>query len=146
MRQRRAQGFTLVELVISIVVIGIAVAGVLTVITRTTAVSADPMIQHQGVAIAEAYLEEILTKSYTALPGAGARSQFDDIGDYHGLNDAHARDQFGTPLATAGIYAVQVAVDNETAINGVNMRRVVVTVTPPGGFSSITLSSYRASY
>ena len=46
-------------MVIAIVIIGIAVAGVLLVMNYTTAHSADPMIQTQAVAIAESYMEEI---------------------------------------------------------------------------------------
>ena len=52
-RVRRGQGgVTLVELVISIVVIAIAVSGVIPLISNTIRHSADPMILHQAVAIA----------------------------------------------------------------------------------------------
>ena len=61
----RAQGgLTLIELVVSIAVVGIALTGALLAIDQTTVRSADPMIQHQGSAIAEAYLEEILLKDF----------------------------------------------------------------------------------
>ena len=58
------RGVTLVELVISIVVISIALAGTLAVMRRTTASSADPMIVRQAVGVAEAYLEEILLNTW----------------------------------------------------------------------------------
>ena len=76
------RGFTLVELVIAMVVISIALSGVLMVMNYTTAHSADPMIQHQAVAIAEAYLEEILLKPYAdpdGVDGEGSRALFDDV-------------------------------------------------------------------
>src|SRR5690606_35269826 len=63
----RARGFTLVELIMGIVVVSVAVGGVLLAMRTTVSKSADPMIAHQGIAIAEAYLEEILTKNFTGL-------------------------------------------------------------------------------
>ena len=43
----RARGVTLVELIVSIVIIGAALAGVTMVIVRNTISSADPLIWHQ---------------------------------------------------------------------------------------------------
>ena len=40
-----------------IVIVGIGLAGILGVINLTTRASADPLIQKQALAIAEAYLE-----------------------------------------------------------------------------------------
>ena len=57
-------GVTLIELIITIVVISIALTGTLVVISRTVGGSADPMIVRQAVGVAEAYLEEILLKPY----------------------------------------------------------------------------------
>ncbi len=68
--RRRSQdegGFTLVEVVISIVVIGIAVAGTLVAMQRTNASSADPLIVRQAVSVAEGYLAEILLRDLTGL-------------------------------------------------------------------------------
>ena len=63
----RARGFTLVELVMGIIVISVAVGGVLLAMRTTVAKSADPMIAHQGIAIAEAYMEEVLTQNFTGV-------------------------------------------------------------------------------
>ena len=59
------QGFTLIELVIFIVIVSVALAGVLTVLNITTKSSADPMIRKQALAIAEALLEEVMMQPYT---------------------------------------------------------------------------------
>ena len=64
MRGHRERGATLIELVISIVVIAIAASAVLGVLSSTVGRSADAMVLSQGVAIAEAYLEEISLKPY----------------------------------------------------------------------------------
>lgn len=65
LRQPRARGSSLVELIMFIVIIGIAVAGVLGAMSLSTRASADPLIQKQALAIAEAYLEEVLAMPFT---------------------------------------------------------------------------------
>ena len=62
---RRAVGLSLVELIVFIVVVGVAVAGVLAALNLSTRASADPMIQKQALAIAEAVLEEAQLMPFT---------------------------------------------------------------------------------
>ena len=62
---RRERGLSLVELIAFIVVVGIAVAGVLIAMSMATRASADPMIQKQALAIAEAVLEEVQLQPFT---------------------------------------------------------------------------------
>lgn len=57
---RRAQrGVTLIELVLFIVIVGVAVAAILGVMSLTASNSADPQLRKQALAIAEGMLEEI---------------------------------------------------------------------------------------
>lgn len=56
---RARRGFTLVELLLFIVIVGIAVAGVVQVLALTTRQSADPLRRKQALMIAEALLEEV---------------------------------------------------------------------------------------
>jgi MSHA pilin protein MshD len=56
---------SLVELIIFIVVVGVAVVGVLAAINLGTRASADPMVQKQALAIAEALLEEVQLQPFT---------------------------------------------------------------------------------
>lgn len=65
LRRRRDQGVTLVELVMFIVIISIALAGVLQVMRLTTANSADPLRRKQALMIAEAMLEEVQLAKFT---------------------------------------------------------------------------------
>jgi len=148
---RRARGFTFVELVISLVVIGIAVTGVLLVFTQTVAHSSDPLVRQQALAIAEAYLEEVISKHYNdpdGIDGEGARTSFDDIDDYNGLVEAPAQGD-GTPVANLSSYTVTVSVDAPVSIgpggNQATARRVTVTVSRAGA-NIITLSGYRTDY
>lgn len=61
----RQAGLSLIELVVFIVIVGIAVAGVLSVMNVTTQHSADPMVRKQALAIAEALLEEVELQPFT---------------------------------------------------------------------------------
>lgn len=63
--RRFQSGLTLVELVMFIVIVSVALAGVLTVLNFTVKSSADPMVAKQMLAIAEALLEEVQMKSFT---------------------------------------------------------------------------------
>jgi MSHA pilin protein MshD len=62
---KRQRGVSLVELIIFIVVVGVAVVGVVAALRLGTAASTDPMIQKQALAIAEALLEEVQLQPFT---------------------------------------------------------------------------------
>lgn len=153
----RIDGLTLIELVISIVVIGVAVTGTLLAVSITAAHSADPMIEHQASAVADAYLEEILAKPFfdpdtgTVCPGPEAsRALYDNTCDYHLLDDVGARNQQGTPVAGLEAYRVRVSVDTGATLNGLGgvpqVLRADVRVTRASRGVDLTLSGYRTSY
>lgn len=148
MNERHQTGMTFIELIISMVIIGIAVSGVLSVMNLTTARSADPMIQHQAIAIAEAYLEEILTRRYDdpaseCAAHGGDRSLFCVVDDYDGLSEAPTN-QFGVAISGLGNYTVSVTVVDE-ALSGIASKRIDVAVSHPSGMGA-SLSGYRAGY
>lgn len=149
MRALRERGATLIELVISIVVIAIAASAVLGVLSSTVGRSADAMVLSQAVAIAEAYLEEISLKPFDdpdGIDGETLRPAFDDVDDYNGLVDDGARDQFGTALAPLAQYRVTVSVTASTALVGVPgtaAERIDVRVTYPGN-GAVALTGYKA--
>jgi MSHA pilin protein MshD len=149
MRGRRERGATLIELVISIVVIAIAAGAVLGVLSRTAGRSADAMVMTQAVAIAEAYLEEITLKSFSdpdGVDGETSRAAFDDVDDYDGLVDDDPENQFGTVLAQLSEYTVTVTVVASMGLAGVpgaDARRIDVRVTYPGN-GVVALSGYKA--
>lgn len=143
----KQQGVTLVELVISIVIVAIAISAVLGTLTFASTSSADAMVRQQAVAIANAYLEEALLKPYIDPDGSDGesnRTAFDDVDDYDGLSDDGAHDQFGNALAGLDQYGAHMQVVPE-AIGGVPALRVDVTVTH-AGTPTATLSGYRTNY
>lgn len=147
----RQHGVTLIELVISIVVVGIAVGAVLGVLATNTAASADPMVRQQAIAIAEGYLEEILLKPMADPDGAdgeASRPQFDDIDDYDGLSNVGARDQFDSAVAGLGDYNIDVTVTASAALPAIasaDVLRVDVRVRRVPDID-VTLSTYRTRF
>jgi len=61
----RRRGLSLIELVTFIAIVGMALAGLLTVYHRAVAGSADPLLRKQGIAIAESLLSEVLMQPFT---------------------------------------------------------------------------------
>lgn len=144
---KHSGGFTLIELVISMVVVSIALGGVLMVMNYTVQHSADPMLQHQAVAIAESYLEEVLLRPYSdpdGTDGETLRNLLDDVDDYDGWKDVGARDQEGTAITGLESYTVTVNV-TDAVLNTVACKKVTVTVSHSGGVN-LKLSGYRANY
>lgn len=152
--RRRQSGINLIELLISIVIISIACTGVLLVFAQTVRFSADPMIQTQALAIAEAYLDEILARPVADPDGTNAgetRATFDNVQDYNGLSNAPPQAQDGTVADFAPVdgqpdlagYQVDVTVTPGVAVNGEAMARVDVRVryAPVVDF---TLTGFRA--
>lgn len=147
-------GVSLIELVISIVVLSIAVVGVLSALGTIAGRSADPMIREQSIAIAQAYLEEIslsqfaATSSCPSVPAAGGRANFSHICHYDGLSDSAPVDQNGDPLAGLANYSVRIAVTHSANLGGLSSAvtlRIDVSVTGPTN-ETFSLSGYRTDY
>ncbi len=148
---RRQAGTTLIELVIAIVIVSIAVSAVLMALSMTVGSSADPMVRHQAIAIAEAYLEEIALKAFDdpdGVDGEANRTLYDDVDDYNGLVDVGARDQFNAALAGLDDYTVTVAVTASSALPSIastDLFLISVTITHAADIN-FTVSAYRANF
>ncbi len=139
-------GFTLLELITTIVVIAVAAPTLMSVFSSTIQTSADPMFQHQALSIAEAYMEEILLKDFAIGPET-TRANFDDVRDYNGLTDVGARDQANNLIAGLNDYTISVTVVND-GLNGIaaaDSLRIDLTVSH-AMIDDILLSGYRVNY
>lgn len=58
------RGLSLIELLIAIVILSIGLVGILAMLRVTTARSADPLVTKQTVAVADALMEEILSRDF----------------------------------------------------------------------------------
>jgi MSHA pilin protein MshD len=138
-------GFTLIELIMSMVIISIALVGIFSVINITTLHSADPIVQHQAIAIAESYMDEILQQSYSGT-ASSVRADFNNVDNYNGLVNIGVQDQQGVAIAGLSQYTVTVGVSAPSTLSGgVNVKQITVSVSGPG-VSGLTLVSYRANY
>ena len=140
------RGFTLIELIISIVVIGAAVGGVMLLVANVAARSADPMVQTQAVYVAQSYLEEALLRPYDGSADcAGSRDQWQGVLAYDCINDAMPTDQQGNGLPGLSAYRVTVSV-TDSALGGAVTRRVEVQVTHTAQPIDLRLAGHRAAY
>ena len=144
------RGFTLIEVIVFIVVVGAGLTGILSVMNTVVKSSADPMVRKQAITIAESLLEEILLKEY-GNPSGGysgtVRAQFDDVGDYAGYTTTGGIvDVSGAAVAGLGSYniAPAVTVVASSDLTGIAAKKVTVSVTGPG--VTISLSGYRSNY
>ncbi|HRF12630.1 MAG TPA: hypothetical protein PLR37_10925, partial [Candidatus Accumulibacter phosphatis] len=149
------RGLTLIELILFIIIINVGIFGILTVMNSTTRASADPMLRKQAVAMAEAILEEVLSRNATAtLPetdmntcsnralyvGVADYSCFDGVPASAVISGAHTLGSTSIPALASLSATVAVTAVN---VSGIAMQRVAVTVT--GGGQEITLFGYRAA-
>jgi MSHA pilin protein MshD len=141
---RRERGLTLIEVVVSIVVIAVAGAALTGTLAYLSGTGNTSMLQAQAQSIANAYLTEITGKRFVADGVEPSRAQYDDISDYNNLDQAVAQDVSGT---AAGNFRVRVAVV-PAALNGIPanaVRRIDVTVNYGNG-SFVVASGYRTNY
>jgi MSHA pilin protein MshD len=142
---RDQRGATLIELIVAIVIIAGAAGTIVGLLAAMSGNSANAMSQVQSASIANAYLDEILARSF-ADPGGpveAGRADADDVGDYRNasvLPDTLVRDRQGVALAEFANYRVAVAVTQPSwtvagwpAIPGANVWQVTVRVTSPTG-------------
>ena len=174
-RNIQHQGFTLVELVMTIVIMGVAAVGITAALSFGLRHQSDGISYARSVALAQAYMEDILSKRYdenTPLGGVPAcsptttacsssanfndgesRAQFDDVDDFHGVDDSPPLNVDGGNRDAFARYRVQVnvAYANPTQITGFGLTHatdakiVTVTVTSPGT-NPLTFRAVRTNF
>lgn len=169
----RQRGLTLIELVVFIVIVGVALAGVLTVLDHATRHSADPMVRKQALAVAEAILEEVMLQPFTwcdpndaqaatavsgAIGATGCAATAEGIGKEGGETRGalppldNVSDYDGESISTniagggAAPYAATVSVA-QTAFNGIAAdAALLITVAVSAGGETIELQGWRTRH
>ena len=157
MCNRHVSGFTLVEMVIAIVIIGVGLAGVLTAFNTSVKSSADPLIHKQMQAVAEEMMEEILLKPYAVsgttpvntLKNCGggsppSRAAFDDVADYNNYSTAGVCDIDGAVIPGLSAYSVNIAVTTVVWQGIAGTRQITVSVS--SGAEHLSLIGWRTGY
>jgi MSHA pilin protein MshD len=142
------RGFTLPEVIIAIVVLGVGLAGVLLALRTVARSNADPVVHRQMQAIAQELLEEIQLKPYTpaanTAPAGCARDTFNDVSDYHGYSCTGMRAVDGTVIPALASFSVSITVAGGTLGGVAAAKRIVITVTQ--GSETLQLVGWRTDY
>jgi MSHA pilin protein MshD len=147
----RQSGISLIELIMFIVIVGIALAGITLVMQQTTGHSADTMLRKQALTVAESLLEEIEAHPFSG--GTGSVNQTNrlnphSIFDYNNYAASGVLDMAGS--AVPGLSNYDVAVTMASGVGSDNIPpasavRITVTVTDPVG-KTIDVTGYRTAY
>lgn len=157
----RRRGFTLVEMIVMIMIVGIGLTGVMITINQANRESAVPFIRKQAIAIAESIMEEVTARSFavqgdpvaTKVTIGGTalqrRNATHDVADYNGfaMSGIRAPDDDTTVLSGLADYSVSVTVTPTAfgAITMANSKLVSVTVSGPNGVQVI-LEGFKLNY
>jgi MSHA pilin protein MshD len=148
-RQRAQRGFTLIELTMFIVIVGVAIAGILVVYNQTVRNSADPMVRKQALALAESLMAEVLSQPITYCdpqddtandPDNPPASTADCTGGAAASQDK-AGGTLGPTPATETRLSASDPFDNVADYNGLTLS----PITGLDGASNSALSAYSAS-
>ena len=162
-------GITLIELLISIVVLGIALVAIVSVISGSAGRSSHILLENRTIQVAQAYFDEILSKRFAETTGTGGfppavgctisreetapgngRAVFDDVDDYHGLNEAPSSQTASTFYGGSGNFNIRVDVScadaaNELGVPAGKAKRVTLTITDPNGRQRV-FAAYKGNY
>jgi len=119
---KRQRGVTLVELVIFMVIVGVAAAGIMGVMNLGARNSADPVRRKQALMIAEAFMEEVQMAHFTYCDASDPK-----VSTANSPSDCTTPVTIGIPsgsrpYANVANYAAQEGVASHTfAVNGVDV-------------------------
>lgn len=165
---RFQMGVTLVELVITIVVVGIALSALISALTTGITNSTTPLWESKALTLSQAYLDEISAMRFDDQTPVGggevsaavspciasnegqSRAGFDDVDDYNGLSDTPPVLIDSTiDMAEYSAYQVSVLVlcaGSELGLSNNNLaKRITVIVQTPTG-DSRSVAIYKGNF
>lgn len=172
---KRQSGFSLIETVLVIVLLGIVVAGLSAMFVNAVGKSHEPYLRQRALAVAGAFMDEILGKRWDdnsplgggcvntgsgfcptgpAAAGIGTeeatRDAWDDVDDYAAIsNQGPPQDSSGNPMPGYDGFSVTVNVSQPPGgWNGVpaaDVKRIEVQVISNAG-EQIVLSAWRVNF
>jgi MSHA pilin protein MshD len=148
-RARWAKGVTLVELVMFIVIVSAATAGILSVINVTTKRSADPLLRKQALDVAESLMDEVFmhpmtycdpddANFLTATSNATCATSNQATGPQTGESRYLSTAPFDNVIDYSGFSMTGIRDLTNTSISGLSAYNASVTVTPVGGSYSLS--------
>ncbi len=140
-RRFGSRGASLVEVIMFIVIVGIAAGGILMVFANMTRASADPLIRKQALAIAESLLEEIRLMPFTFCDPDDANAST-ATGAFVGVNGCATTVEAMGPEAGETRYAPLTPFDNVNDYNGFAMAGGILDIT---GTTIAGLGAYSAA-
>lgn len=149
--RQTSSGFTLVELIIFIVIVSVAVAGILLVMNFTTANSADPQIRKQALSIAESLMEEASLAPFTycsaEMTADGSPCTISNGTDTRLSGyDGPVNDIQNNSIPALANYNAKVTIQNAALDSVGSSDALHITVTVTNGSESIQLDGYRTRY
>jgi len=138
-------GISLIELVLFIAVVSVGIAGILTAMNVVTRRSADPMIQKQALAIAEAVLEEVMLMPFTFCdPNDPVAETAAAGGCTTGMDQSNGGGSFTGPIpGTETRYNASNPFDNVADYAGFSMTGGIFDITSGGTTPIAGLGNYR---
>jgi len=153
-KSHRQCGASLVELILFIVIISIALAGILLVMNNITRSSADTLIRKQALAVAESLLEEVALQDFISASGvtnpvtpANRATEYHIVNDYNEFATTGIFSMTNEPITGLGSYNAAVAVVPVAlgSIAAGSAVQITVTVTDPQN-NQVRVSGYRTAY
>ena len=175
LQRRSSRGFTLIEIIIVIVLIGTMMGGMSTMFMSNISKSHHPFLRQRALAVAVAFLDEIQYKRWNenspigggcvdttsscgggpamaaiGVDGGETRLEYDDIDDFNVINNqSPPQDSSGNNMPGYDGYSVTVTVSQPGADwNGVpaaDVRLINVSVTSSSN-ETISLTAYRINF
>ena len=167
--RRLQRGVSLIELIMFIVIVSVALAGILLVMNQVTRHSADPLIHKQAIAAAESLLEEIELQDFvdqndrvtvscpsaaSAVTPANRASEYHIVDCYNNFPNTTQTGIYSVndgvmPIVGLESYTAGVTIDSTTSPLGTiaagSAVRITVTVTDPQN-NKIAIDGYRTRY